>query len=72
MYLELYDSVSGEILARIVDRRRMGDYGGTMRWSSSVSNRADASRLFKRWADMLRKGLDEVHEEAYKTDRSAG
>lgn len=72
LYLELYDSVSGEILARIVDRRRMGDYGGYMRWSTSVSQRADAQRLFKRWADMLRTGLDEVHAEKYKTEAADG
>lgn len=70
LYLELYDSVSGEILARIVDRKAMRDRG-YMQWSTSVSNRADAKRLFKRWADFLRKGLDEVHEEKYKAGLEA-
>ena len=62
LYLELYDSVSGEILARIVDRRKMTDYG-YMRWSNSVTNRQDAKRMFARWADLLREGLDVVHKE---------
>ena len=60
LYLELYDSVSGEILARIVDRRSMTDYGH-MRWANSVTNRHEAKRMFTRWADLLREGLDVVH-----------
>jgi hypothetical protein len=63
LYLELYDSVSGEILARAIDRRRMQNYG-TARWANSVTNRADAARLFERWASLLRQGMDEVRQEA--------
>jgi len=63
LYLELYDSVSGEILARLIDRRRMQDYG-VARWANSVTNRADAARMFKRWATLLRAGMDEQRKEA--------
>jgi len=63
LYIELYDSVSGEILARAIDRRRMQDYG-VARWANSVTNRADAARMFKRWASLLRQGMDEVRQEA--------
>lgn len=63
LYVELYDSVSGEILARAIDRRNMQNYG-TARWANSVSNRADAARMFKRWASLLRQGMDEVRQEA--------
>lgn len=63
LFLELYDSVSGEILARLIDRRRMQDYGFA-RWSNSVTNRADATRMFKRWANLLRQGMDEQRKEA--------
>jgi hypothetical protein len=69
LYLELYDSVSGEILARIVDRRRLGNYGH-MQWSNSVTNRAEARRLFARWAKLLREGLDEIHQENFQADQS--
>lgn len=61
MYLELYDSVSGEILARIIDRRNTRYYSHG-RVANSVTNRADMKDLFRRWADMLREGLDEVHQ----------
>lgn len=60
LYIELYDSVSGEILARAVDRKAGRDYG-RMQWSSSVSNSAEAKRVLRRWAGLLRQGLDEVH-----------
>jgi hypothetical protein len=63
LFLEFYDSVSGEILARMVDRRRMQDYGSA-RWANSVTNRADASRMFRRWATLLRQGMDEQRTEA--------
>ena len=63
LYIEMYDSVSGEILGRLVDRRNMQDYG-TARWANSVTNRTDAARLFKRWAKLLRQGMDEQREEA--------
>jgi hypothetical protein len=63
LYLELYDSVSGEILARLVDRRSMQNYGYA-RWANSATNRADAARMFKRWASLLRQGMDDQREEA--------
>ena len=63
IYLELFDSVSGEILARVIDRRNMQDYGFA-RWANSVTNRADAARMFKRWASLLRQGMDEQRKEA--------
>jgi hypothetical protein len=63
LFIELYDSVSGEILARAIDRRNMQHYGSA-RWANSVTNRADAARMFKQWASSLRQGMDEVRQEA--------
>ena len=60
LYIELYDSVSGEILARAVDRKAGRDYG-RMEWSTSSSNRAEGRRVMRRWAGWLREALDEVH-----------
>jgi hypothetical protein len=65
LYLELFDSVSGEILARVIDRKAMRNYGN-MQWSNSVTNRQEGKRLFIRWANMLREGLDEVHQEKFE------
>jgi hypothetical protein len=63
LYLELFDSVSGEILMRIVDRKAMRNYGYA-RWANSVTNRQDARKLFKGWAGMLREGMDSIHKKA--------
>lgn len=59
--LELVDGTTGEVLARVVDRRRGMD-SGRMEWTSSVSNKADADRTLARWASVLRQGLDEARE----------
>ena len=61
LFLELFDSVSGEILARVIDRQVSRETGGFMTWSNRVSNRAAAQRVMRGWADLLRSGLDEVH-----------
>jgi hypothetical protein len=60
LYVELYDSVSNEILARAVDRRQ-ARHIGNVAWTTSGSNRDDARRLLERWANLLVKRLDEVH-----------
>lgn len=59
LYLELYDSVSGEILARVIDRKASS--GHVMRWSNKVTNRVEAKRILAGWAGLLRDRLDELH-----------
>ena len=61
LYLELYDSVSGEILARAIDRKAANHPGDIMRWANKVSNRAEAKRVIAGWARLLRDRLDEIH-----------
>jgi hypothetical protein len=56
---ELRDSVTGEILARVVDAQS-GRSTGTWIASSSVMNNADARRAIGIWASALRQGLDGV------------
>ena len=59
LYVELYDSVTGQILARATDRKV--DRNNDIRWTmsrSSVSNQADATRALKYWAELLVKALD--------------
>lgn len=57
--LELVDGTTGQVLARARDRRRSTDYG-TLQWTSGVTNKAEADRTLKRWAGLLRAGLDEA------------
>jgi hypothetical protein len=58
LYLELWDSGSNTLLARVtdvrVDPRRYGQR------ASSVTNQAAANRLMRSWADELRTSLDLV------------
>jgi len=57
--LELFDSATGDKIAKATDRKR--DYRrGYMEWRTGVSNRADARRLMKPWAKALRSALDEA------------
>ncbi len=63
LYVELYDSVTGQILARASDRKV--DRNAGIRWTmsrSSVSNTADATRALKHWAGLLVKALDNAKE----------
>ena len=50
--LEIYDSVSGTLLARMVDSRE-DPQKGYIEWTTSVSNRRAARFMFIRWADKL-------------------
>lgn len=68
LYLELFDSVSGEILARVLDRKSANYPGQLMRYSNRVTNRAAAREVLAGWAGLLRERLDEVHGKAGPTD----
>jgi len=55
--LEIHDSISGDLIAKLRHRQRAPDYG-FMQWTTSVSNKAEARRMLQRWATSLRKRLD--------------
>jgi hypothetical protein len=57
--LELEDATTGATIARAVDRKRGMD-DSRLQWTNSVTNSADANRTLKRWANILREGLDEA------------
>ena len=58
---EYYDSESGQVLARVVDRREGRAAGGQMSWSNSVMNQAEAETIASTWARILRKSLDKAN-----------
>jgi hypothetical protein len=58
LYIELFDSFTGDIVGRAADRRAVRQAGGMLSWSNSVSNNAEARRMFGRWADKLVEFLD--------------
>ena len=57
LVVEIFDSESLEILARIADRRVVEK--DSMSWrNDTIRNRAAARRLFRTWARWLRQGLE--------------
>lgn len=58
LVLEIRDSITQAILVRAVDRRAAERAGGELMRSDRVTNRAEARRLAKAWARMLRSRLD--------------
>ena len=56
---ELRDSVSDQLLGRVVDTVR-GRRTGGFQWTTSVTNMADARRAMTQWADVLVTGLNDV------------
>ncbi len=59
LLLEGRDGTTGEILFRVVDRQRSLETM-RLRWTNSVTNQAEASRILRLWAGKLRKGLDQI------------
>lgn len=53
LYMQLIDSVSGDVIGRAIDRSVARSIGGQMTWTNRVTNTADARRAFGRWADIL-------------------
>ena len=66
LYMKLYDSETGDLLAKALDPTGDRD-NGQMQWSTSVSNRAAAKRMMKPWAEALRGGLDESRRATSQT-----
>ena len=58
LFIELFDSMTGDLLGRAVDRRAAGRRGFATR-ANRVTNTADARREFRVWADTLIEFLDQ-------------
>jgi hypothetical protein len=61
LYLELFDAATGDIIGRVIDQREDRDSGFGQR-ANRVTNKADADRIIRGWAETLRKALDNAHE----------
>lgn len=59
LYMELYDSVTGDLIAKALDRKR-DRVTGYFQWRNKVSNRAAADRILQVWANVLKEGLDDA------------
>jgi hypothetical protein len=53
LFLELYDSVTSELLARVIDPEDASNYG-IFTWGSKVGNIEAADQIMTKWSDTLR------------------
>lgn len=60
LVMQFRDSITGDVLGKIADSRRAADRG-YMTVTNSVTNRAEADRMLRKWARMLVEGLDNAH-----------
>lgn len=60
LYMELYDSATSTLLARVVDPQ--GDDRGLAQQANRVTNKAAADRIISHWAKLLTKHLSEVQD----------
>jgi len=60
LYVELYDSVTGSLIAKALDRKADNNNGQFYTWSNSVTNKAAADRILKGWARILLQALNEA------------
>lgn len=63
LYAELRDSETNQLIGRVVDGREARN-SGTMRWTNSVENSAEARTMVSDWARILRKRYDALREQA--------
>lgn len=58
LFLEVFDGVTGELLARVIDTEEMDQ--SSMRMRNSVTNSMDVDRMLKGWAETLAKYLQQA------------
>ena len=63
LFAELRDSETNQLIGRVVDGREARN-SGTMRWTNSVENSAEARAMMSDWARILRKRYDALVKEA--------
>jgi len=61
LYIELYDSVTGDLIAKAMDRKA-DSTSGFYTWTNRATNRAAADRILKGWADILVEALNEARQ----------
>lgn len=61
LYMELYDSVTGDIIAKVIDPEA-ADRGGFAMQANRVTNKTEADRILRKWAGLLRSHLGAVQD----------
>jgi hypothetical protein len=68
LYIEVYDSVTGDLIAKALDRKSDRHNSGFYTWANRATNQAAANRILQGWADILVTALTEAH----KSEADAG
>ena len=63
LYVELYDSVTGDLIAKAMDRRVDRRNDGFYTWTNSATNKQAAKRILRGWADILLTALNEAKQQ---------
>jgi len=63
LYIEIYDSVTGDLIAKALDRRMDTSRNGFYTWTNSVTNSAAAKRILGGWASILLDALNEAKQQ---------
>jgi len=63
LYIEIYDSVTGDLIAKAMDRKADTTRHGYYTWTNSVTNAAAARRILKGWAGILLDALNEAKQQ---------
>ena len=63
LYIEIYDSVTGDLIAKAMDRKADTTRHGYYTWTNSVTNAAAARRILKGWASILLDALNEAKQQ---------
>jgi len=65
LYAELYDSLTSDKIAEVIDAEEVGQHGFNY-VANSVTNRAEFEKSIRAWAQILVKRLDEAHGKTTK------
>jgi hypothetical protein len=61
LYIELYDSVTGDLIAKVMDRKADRS-SGFYTWTNRATNKAAADRILEGWATILIEALNEARQ----------
>jgi hypothetical protein len=60
LYLEAYDSVTSDLIAKAMDRKADRRNDGYYTWANTVTNKVAADRILRGWATILLDALNEA------------
>lgn len=61
--MDLYDSATQSLIGRVIDKRRARETLNPVQITNRVTNRAEAARMLRRWAVILREALNDARQQ---------